>query len=91
MTSPDVDNTEFHKALELRPSDWIHTPAAWAGSDDEPRRTLYVLNEAELSVLQDAYWPRRQDTCGTMELIESDIGRTGLTRELYAISHTPTM
>ena len=35
-----------------------------------------------MSVLQDEYWPRRQDTCGPKELIESDFGRTELTNRL---------
>lgn len=37
---------------------------------------------AMMSVLQGEYWPRRQDTCGTKELIESDFGRTELTNRL---------
>ena len=32
MTSPDVDNPESHKALQLGRSDWMRTPAAWTGS-----------------------------------------------------------
>lgn len=32
MTSPDVDNPESHKALQLGRSDWMWTPAAWTGS-----------------------------------------------------------